>query len=539
MNGGYQHLKSQDIILEEELSYNNSRSALLDPLDTLQGTTIPIGELEEAPQGRHMGVFSVMVMYISRILGSGIFATSSAVYESCGGSPFLYFLAWFFAYILAISGLYIYLELGSLIPRSGGTKVFLEVIYDKPFMLVSVIFLIYTVLFGFALLGALIFGEYFLDFLNIEVNEFRSRLTGFMFVLFACVFHSVSLKHGLFVQNFIGALKIVLLVIMTLTGLYVFLPSSFTGIERQLHSETFFEIKGDVSVASMTNAIIMASFTLAGWNLSHASSNEVKDPNRTYKIAGPLSLLIVICGYTAFNISYLWVLTDEEMVKSGNLVGAALFAKIFGSNFGSKFLTFSIAVCTGGNIFVVIYSISRMNQEVFREGFLPFSKFLASNQPFGTPMRSIGVSLVLTGFLLATVPEGNFYRYLVSVEGYPVQIYTLAVAVGIIILRKRYPGSRAPIKTHMVGVIITIVFSSYLLIAPFCSRNGGNPKGSESWVPYPIISLLVLLICIIYWLIKFVFFPWWNGYSLVPEAIELEDGLKVKQWNKVSARYFG
>lgn len=514
------------------------RPLMLDSPEFDQKSTIPLGRLEDAPQGRHMGIYSVMVLFISRTLGSGIFAASSAAYVSCGRSPFLYFLSWFFAYLLATSGLYIYLELGSLIPRSGGTKTFLEVIYDKPFMLVSVIFLIYAVLFGFALLGALIFGEYFLRSFDIPVTDTNSRVVGGVFVLIAGAFHSVSLNHGIMVQNFIGGLKILLLIIMSLTGLYVcFLPESVTGIEKQLHWSTFFNAKGDVSIASISSAIIMESFTLAGWNLSHANLNEVKDPVRTYKIAGPSSLAIIIIGYSIFNLCYLWALSDDELMDSGNLIGAILFEKVFGYHLGSKLLTISIVICTGGNIFVVVYSISRMTQESFREGFLPRSQFMASNRPFGTPMNSIILCVGLTGLCLWLIPSGNAYRYVVATEGYPVQMYTLAVAVGIFVLRKKYPGSRAPIRANSFGVIFVILFTSYLLVAPFVGQS--NPPGSESWLPYPIVSFILLLCSGLYWFVQFKFLPWRKCYRLVPEHVVQDDGLSIKRWNKVPGRYFG
>ncbi|GMF81646.1 unnamed protein product [[Candida] boidinii] len=68
-------------------------------------------ELEDLPQGRHMGVFSVIIMMITRIVGSGIFATPALIYRDIGGSPFLFFSVWLIAALLSFSGLYVFLEL--------------------------------------------------------------------------------------------------------------------------------------------------------------------------------------------------------------------------------------------------------------------------------------------------------------------------------------------------------------------------------------------------------------------------------------------
>ncbi|KAK7680965.1 hypothetical protein QCA50_016018 [Cerrena zonata] len=88
--------------LTELLPYNDDYTR---PSTELNGNITYLAELEESPQGRHLGVFSTLVLFISRILGSGFLAVSSGIYEDCGGSPFYFLLAWIIAAILAFSGL--------------------------------------------------------------------------------------------------------------------------------------------------------------------------------------------------------------------------------------------------------------------------------------------------------------------------------------------------------------------------------------------------------------------------------------------------
>lgn len=529
---------TDEVVVTEGLSSNDSRSGLLDPMDNVIEN--PFGELEESPQGRHLGIFSTMVLYISRILGSGIFASSSVIFESCGRSPLLFSITWLIAFLVAYSGLYVYLELGSLIPRSGGTKVFLEVIYDKPFMFTTVIFLLYSIVFGFAILSPLVFGEYLLRTFDLHVSEFRTRMIGLSFVIMAGVFHTVSVKHGVMLQNIMGFLKIMLLILLLLTGIWVIcFPTDLTGVPNQLTWDRFFETKGEVTIASFSNAVIMANFTLAGWNMGHTSSNEVKDPVRTYRIAGPLALFLIMLGYAAINVCYITALTDEELANGGSLIGSILFERVYGKHFGKRFLTFSIAICTAGNIWVVVYSISRMSQEVFREGFLPFSKTMASNKPFGTPMATIILALSLSTIIMVAAPSGEFYGYIVSIEGYPVNVYTFFSALGIFILKRRYPETKAPIRASLIGSGLVVIVTFYLIVSPFVSSKSPNPKGAENWISYPLLSCLILLSYVFYWFIVFRFRPWFSGYELVPEFEELEDGLRVKNWSKVSSRFFG
>jgi amino acid transporter len=59
--------------------------------------------------------------------------------------------------------------------------------------------------------------------------------------------------------------------------------------------------------------------------------NEVKNPVRTVKIAGPLGL--IICGilYLLANIAYFAVATPEEVSNSGLTVAAFFMDRVFGS----------------------------------------------------------------------------------------------------------------------------------------------------------------------------------------------------------------
>ena len=70
------------------------------------------------------------------------------------------------------------------------------------------------------MLNALVFGEYFLHSIGVKADEFHTRLAGLLCVYIAAAIHGISYNHGVKVQNIIGALKLLLLLIMVLTGIY-------------------------------------------------------------------------------------------------------------------------------------------------------------------------------------------------------------------------------------------------------------------------------------------------------------------------------
>lgn len=529
----YKKLSSGNISVASSVGDLESNSLLSNLLPDDGGMVFFLQEPEDAPQGRHLGLLSTTILFVSRILGSGFLAISSGMYNDCGQSPFFFLLSWLVASVLAYAGLYVYLELGSLIPRSGGTKVFLEFIYDKPYMMTSVAFSLFSVMFGFTILNVLVFGEYVLHALGIEPTAFKTRATGLAFLYLTCAIHGLSVHHGVRVQDFIGLTKLGLAAIIVGTGIWVnVLPSSVTHIEYQLNAAEFFPPKSSISLATFASAVIKGTFAFGGWNSVHTVTNEIIDPVRTLRIAGPLALTIITVTYVVINVTYLAVIPNDELSSSGQLIGSVLFEKVFGYHIGRQFLTMSSAICTGGNVFVVLYTISRVSQEVFREGYLPYSQFMASNWPTNAPLPTLLLSCVLSTIVVTASPSGDVYNYVVSLESYPQQFFVAMCAVGIFIVRKKYPGAVAPIRSSTLGTVLVILISGYLFITPLVGGNP-NPPGTKSWIPYPLLGWSCLLLCVFYWFCMFNLGPYFGGYSLVADDIEQKDGLMVKKWRKV------
>ncbi|CDK28702.1 unnamed protein product [Kuraishia capsulata CBS 1993] len=529
--GVAEHVRSYSSAEEEEEVSTTIRPADPGVVESYRDVS-HLQELEDLPHGRHLGVFSVMILLITRIVGSGIFATPALIYRDVGGSPALFFLVWITAALMSFSGLFVFLELGSILPRSGGTKVFLEYAYNRPYMLMSVVFNIYSILFGFTITNTLIFGKYIIYSLGFDdASETSARYVGLTLVVLVTVIHGVSTKYGVLIQNYTGGLKLFLLVAMAFIGLYVMvLPSSWTHIENQMESVNFFKATSEVSFSSFISGLLKAIFSLAGWNSAHVVSSEMKDPVKTMRIAGPLAMGIVVICYMFINIAYLIVIPSEDLMGSGELVGSLLFEKLFGYKIGRQFLTATVAASAAGNIVAVLYGVSRMNQEVFREGFLPFSKFFASNRPFQAPFPALLIPLVISSvFLLLPIP-GDLYDYIVNLEGYPGQIFIGLASAAVFLIRRRRPGYVAPIRAPSIGVIFMILLSVFLFFGPLVPHKGG--KEFQGYPNYAVTGLVILALCALYWAVMFEIMPRIRNYDLVQTQEVLSDGMTIKVWKK-------
>ncbi|CEP65075.1 Mup3p LALA0_S21e00276g [Lachancea lanzarotensis] len=532
--------KAQDLESSgEDLAENSSRYG---SFSSLQSTDLiehqNVGLHNEVPQGRHLGVFSTIILFVSRIIGSGIFAAPSSIYVGCGGNTAVFLAVYCCAAIMAFAGLYLFLEFGSLIPRSGGKKNFLEAAYTRPVRMMSVSFTTYTVLMGIAVSNAIVFGKYVLygsgfdeDFVD---SSMACNYIGAVLVIFIALIHGYSVKIGVKVQNLLGGLKLVFALIISLSGIYAV---AFYGKQDGnpktpiLNLSSLSKSHSTITISSLTTAFIQAFFCFAGWDSVHSVTSEIKNPGRTLKIAGPLSLGFCLFCYLSLNVAYLKVFTYEEFKAAGPLAGSILFTRLLGENIGRKLITFGIALSAGSNLFVVVYSTSRMNQECFKEGFLPFSKIMASNKPWGAPLFSSLLCAAFTTFWLLLLPSaGGAYSYLVALEGYANQLVILLVAVGLFIYRRKNIDEVAAIRASSIGVWALIVLSVYLLVGPFI---GDQQEASVRHLPpYPIAALFLIAVCIFFWFLNFVALPKLAGYELKRRVHIMDDGLLTIDWCK-------
>lgn len=69
----------------------------------------------------------------------------------------------------------------------------------------------------------------------------------------------------------------------------------------------------------------------SSWSNACYVLNEVKNPVRTLKIAGPLGLLICGVLYLLANVAYYAAATPQEVAESGVTVAAYFMGKVFGT----------------------------------------------------------------------------------------------------------------------------------------------------------------------------------------------------------------
>jgi len=69
--------------------------------------------------------------------------------------------------------------------------------------------------------------------------------------------------------------------------------------------------------------------------------------------------------------------------------------------------------------------------------------------------------------VLVLPPSDEIYSFILEVEGYPGQFFSLAVSGGLLWLRWKRPDLKRPFRAWIPGVLLRIGLSLALITAPF------------------------------------------------------------------------
>ncbi|KAH8174954.1 amino acid permease domain-containing protein [Sarocladium implicatum] len=468
------------------------------------------GYQEARDAKRQIGIVSAAFLIFNRVIGTGIFATPGAIL-ALSGSVGLSLFMWVAGMLIAAAGTAVYVEIGTGIPKNGGEKNLLEFVYRKPKFLTTCLYTGYVVLLGWAAGNSVVFGEYILQAARVEVTEWRQRGLGVGCVSFAFLIHGTALKWGLRLQNLLGVLKFVIILIIIIAPL-TNLKKTTNNFDNAFEGTTG-------SAYGIVTAIYNVIWSYVGYSNANYALSETKNPTRTLKIAAPLAIGTVAILYMLVNISYFAGVSKEEILSSQRLVAASLFRNMYGET-AERALSVFVALSALGNIMSVIFSQGRLVQELGREGVLPFSRFWSSNRPFNAPLPGLAEHWLVTVITILAPPAGDAYNFVLNLISYPLAIINTFVAAGVIYLyfnrerRHWYP----PVSATLPVVIFFFLSNVYLVIAPFSPPDEGQNIYNDLpyWI-HCVVGFGVIFAGGVYWLVWTKVLPWIGGYELVQE----------------------
>ena len=422
-----------------------------------------------------LGTFSAINIILGKTIGVGVYSVPSSIFSDVG-SVGMTLVLWVLGSFISFCGLAIYLDLGSALPRSGGERVYLERMFRQPRMLATCTFMAYVVLLGFSTPNCVVLGEYMVYALDLPPTTWLIRTIAVMTITVACVMHARLPRFGIIAINVLGVAKMVILAFVILSGVVVGLssrPSTFreeaiacedVGSMRTIAQRNFSNIWANSSSSpyDYSTALLKILYCFRGYNTANTVLSSVRRPIPTLKFAAPLALGIVSASYLLANIAYFCAVEKGDFRQAGVILAGRFLRNLFGETVGERVLPWLVIISAFGNVAATSFAQARVNQELGKDGLLPYADFWAgkattssshypiNNYPLHTKYghqsqitstttaTSLAPSLFLH-FLISTLvillpPPGQIYTFLIEIGGYPVSIISVAISGGLLYL---------------------------------------------------------------------------------------------------------
>lgn len=485
---------------------------------------------------KRLGLLSCIGLICNRMLGTGVFAVSSTIYTLCG-SVGLALIMWAVGALIALSGLYVYMEFGTAIPRNGGEKNYLEHICAKPRFFITCMYASYVFFLGWAASNSVNSAVMFLTAADVEVTKWNQRGVAVAVVAFCFLVNGINVRLGLFIQNALGIFKIFIVLFISVTG-WVALGGGLKDGVKTNNFHNAFEGTENATAYGIVNALYNVIWSFVGYSNVNYALGEVKNPVRTLKIAGPTSLLFLAVVYIFVNIAYFAVVPKDKLISSKLILAADFFDIVFGGQ-AKKAASVFVGLSAVGNVMSVIFSQGRIIQQLGREGVLPFSSFFATSRPFDSPLVGLFQHFIVCLVTILAPPPGDAYNFILNLISYPMNVVNFVVSGGLLwIYWKRRQGKvewNPPIKA---GVFVTAFFTLsnlYLIIAPYVPPTGGQSvyNSLPYWI-HCVVTWGIFAFGALYWLTWAYILPRFGGYQLVDVEVLGDDGF----WrNKITKQY--
>ncbi|KAI3544630.1 amino acid permease [Colletotrichum filicis] len=492
-------------------------------------------------ESRKIGVTGAVFLILNKMIGTGIFSTPSGIFQSTG-SVGVALMLWVIGGVLTFCGMSVFLEFGLAIPRSGGEKNYLERAYKHPKYLATCVLASQMILLGFSSGNSLAFGRYILFASGSESPDgWTARGIGIAGATFAVGIHAITPKWGIRLFNVLGVFKVIVLLFIVFSGFAALAgrrrvpnPHNFDNAFRIEEGEGY----GNGGVYGYATALLRIIYSYKGWENANYVVGELKNPRKTLAIAAPLAIGGVTILYVLANVAYFAAIPKTELATSEVIVAGVFFRNVFGNSAGARALPAFVAISNLGNVLAVSFAHARLNQELAKEGLLPFSTFWASNKPFNAPAAALFLHWIVTVIVLVAPPAGPAYNFITDLYTYPGAWINAFVGIGLLYLQwNKRENWTSPWHTYFPVTILYVLANVFLCIVPFIPPTGSWTAEGYPYYVFPIVGVGVLLLGGVYWSFWTKIFPAVGGYKVVAERTYDEEGHEVIRYRKVSTKH--
>jgi len=410
-------------------------------------------DLERAEKlERGLGLKEATALNMIDMVGIGPFVTISLVIQYMGGPQCL--LAWVAGALLSVLDGFVWSELGAAMPQAGGSYVFLREAYGpgRWGRLMSFLFIWQTMIQAPLVVasGAIGFAQYLTYLMPLGRYQQKAVSGALVIVLVFLLYRRITTVGKISLFLWAGVIAtIVWLIFGGATHFDARLAFTYPAGAWDL-SWLFF--------AGLGQATVKTIYTYLGYyNVCHLGG-EVREPERNI----PRSIFLSIGGiavlYLAMQTSILGVVPWQQ-AQASNFIVSTFIEMLYGP-FWAKVATAMILWIAFASLFSVLLGYSRVPYAAAVDGNF-FSVFGRLHPTRRFPHVSL-VALGAAGFVFSLL--FRLSEVISAVLAMRILVQFVGQAIGVIVLRRRWPAERLPFKMWLFPLPAVLAILGWMAI---------------------------------------------------------------------------
>ena len=409
---------------------------------TVRDSSTPLGmtELDAPKPRRQLGLFDAIMIVMGGIVGAGIFANPSEVAHRVH-TPFLILGVWVLGGFIAMCGAFIWAELATRLPATGGQYLYLREAYHPSVAFMYGWGLLLVTQTGGMAAVAVIFSSYFRALTGVAWND--SVIAAAVLLILTGI-NCLGARAGSNVQSALMLLKIGAIAALVILGFALGGGSLKSGpLLAQPVSLGLLK--------SVGAAMVPIAFTYGGWQTATFVAGEMRNAQRDLSRGLLLGVAAVVGLYLAVNLACLRVLgptgLDATTTPASDVMRIALGER------GAQWIAVGIAISTLGFLSQSMLTGPRVYYAMARDRL-----FFESVGKLSRRSRAPVVAIVLQGLAAIIITCSGTYGEILNFAITVDFIFFGMTAASLFILRRRQVGSESGIYRAPGHPFTTILF---------------------------------------------------------------------------------
>jgi APA family basic amino acid/polyamine antiporter len=443
---------------------------------------------------RNLNLFDSTAIVAGSMIGSGIFIVSADISRNLGAPGWL-LVVWAISGLMTVFAALSYGELAGIMPKAGGTYVYIREAYSPLFGFLYGWTLLLVIQSGTIAAVAMAFSKFlgilfpwisedyiFFKYKNFQVNFIQ--LIAILSIFFLTWINTNGIKHGKRVQNIFTLSKIGIILLFIVIGLLFsqsFEVSNWWNATKS-SSGLAIPIEGWALIVAIGVSMVGALFSSDAWYDITFTSSEVINPRRNIPLSLFLGTLIVSILYLIVNFVYVKSLpvtgnpyavsVAERGIQyaSEDRVATAVMFQILGHP-AELIMALVVVISTFGCNNGIILSGARVYYAMANDNL--FFRSASKLNSKGVPAIGLWIQAIWCSILCISGTYSQLLDYVI----FSALIFNILTIAAVFVMRFKRPQAERPFKTFGYPIVPAV----YIILCVAIEIILFNYKPDYTW----------------------------------------------------------